>query len=107
MLGLSKTSLQALSRLFNDGVLAGLHPLHVGAYAATDHDAVLARPPSHVRGMGARDQSLGRSAAGVDTGTADERPLDNRHGHALAGQPHRQRRPSLTSADYDRVVIGL
>jgi len=103
---LFETGLQAASRLFDDRVLTGFHPLHVRAHAAMDHDAVFGRPPGHVRSVGARDQRFGWGAASVDAGAPDKPPLDDGYPHARSCQPHRQRRPGLTGADDDRIVVG-
>ena len=54
-------------------------------------------------GISARHHRLGRNAAGVDAGPADEVALDQRHRHARPGQAPGQRRPGLAGADDDRV----
>ena len=56
-----------------------------------------------MRGIGAGDQRLGRRAAGVDAGAAEQVALDQRDLHAGAGQPAGERRPGLAGADDDRV----
>ena len=97
---------QPVARLRDDRVLARLDPLHVDADLAGDRYAVFGRPPRRLRRIGARHQRLGRRAAGVDAGAADEIALDDRDLHAGAGQPQCQSRPGLTGANYDRVVVG-
>ena len=54
-------------------------------------------------GIGAGDQRLGRHAAGVDAGAAEQVPLDDGHGHAGLGQSRGQRGPGLPGADDDGV----
>ena len=66
-------------------------------------DAELGAAPRDVRGVGARDQRLGRHAAGVDAGAAEQLALDQRDRHAGGGQPAGERRPGLAGADDDRV----
>jgi hypothetical protein len=56
-----------------------------------------------VRCIGARDQGLGRHAAGVDAGAAEQLALDQRDPHAGGGQAADQRRPGLAGADDDGV----
>ena len=52
-------------------------PLHVDGNAALQDDAEVGRAARDVRGVRARHQCLGRHAAGVDAGAADQFPLDD------------------------------
>ena len=70
---------------------------------ALDDDAVVARAARQVRGVGAGDHRLRGRAPGVDARPAEQRPLDERHLHARAGEPPRERRPRLPRADDDGV----
>ena len=54
--------------------------------AAID-DAVIRAAARQMRGIGAGDQRLGRHAAGVDAGAAEQLALDHRDLHAGRGQP--------------------
>ena len=85
------------------GVGARLDARHVHGDGALDHDAVVARAARQVRGVGAGDQRLRGRAPGVDARPAEQRPLDQRHLHAGAREPPRQRRPRLPRADDDGV----
>src|SRR5262249_13534705 len=87
-----------------DGVLPRLDAPHVDAERARDVHAELAGTARHVRGVGARDQGLGRDASRVDARTAEPPALDDRHPHPCRGEPPRQRRPRLARPDDDRVV---
>ena len=69
-------------------------------------DAEIGGAARQVGGIGAGDQRLGRDAAGVDAGAAEELALDERDGHARGGQPAGQRRSGLAGADDDRVEAG-
>lgn len=53
--------------------------------------------------VGARDQRLGRAAAGVDACAADMMPLDDGDRQAGIVQPAGERRARLAGADDDRV----
>src|SRR6516225_5317614 len=61
------------------------------------------RGPGRVR---ARDQGLGRGAAGIDASAADEIALDDSHLHPGAGKAERQRWPGLAGADDDCVICS-
>ena len=84
-----------------------LTALHVDADGApSSDDAVVGGAAREVRGVGAGDQRLGRHAAGVDAGAAEQMALDERDGHAGRGQPAGERRAGLAGADDDRVEAG-
>ena len=76
---------------------------HVDADGAVDRHAVVGGAPREMRGIGAGDQRLGRHAAGVDAGAAEQLALDERDRHAGRGQPAGKRRAGLAGADDDRV----
>ena len=84
-------------------ICARLDARHVDADRAVEHDAVVGAAPRQMGGIGAGDQRLGRHAAGVDAGAAEQLALDQRDLHAGAGQPPGERRPGLPGADDDRV----
>ena len=65
-------------------------------------DAVIAGAPRHMGGIGAGDERLGRRAAGVDAGPADQLALDQRDCLAGRGEPAGHRRTGLAGADHDR-----
>ena len=90
----------------HDGVGARLDARHVHGDGALDHDAVVARAARQVRGVGAGDQRLGGHASRVDAGPAEQAPLDERHLHAGAREPPRERRPGLPGPDDDGVERG-
>jgi hypothetical protein len=56
-----------------------------------------------MRHLRAGDQCLGRHAAGVDAGTPEQVPLNQRHGHARRCQSTGKRGPGLAGADDDGV----
>ena len=57
---------------------------HVDRGRRRRRDAVVGAAPREMRGVGAGDQRLGRHAAGVDAGAAEQLPLDEGHLHAGA-----------------------
>ena len=67
-------SLRALTRAMSTLTLPAIGDAEVGGAAG------------EVRGIGAGDHRLGRNAAGVDAGAADEVPLDDRDRHARRRQ---------------------
>ena len=97
---------QTISELRHHRVLARLDPFHIDRDPAGDRDPVFGGMAREVGGIGARHQGLGRGAAGIDAGAADQVAFDDRHLHAGAGETERQRRPGLAGADDDRVVVG-
>ena len=88
----------------HDLVFARLHLGHVDADFACA-DTVFGAAPGRVRGVRAGHQRLGRDAAVVHTGAADQFAFD--HGDRLARlrQPTGKRRPGLAGADDDRVEL--
>ena len=73
---------------------------------AVEHDAVFGGAAGEVRGVGAGDQRLGRHAAGVDAGAAEQLALDERDLHPGAGQAAGERRAGLAGADDDGVEVA-
>ncbi len=63
--------------------------------------------PREVGGIGAGDQGLGRRAAGVDAGAADELALDQRDLLPGGGEAAGHRRPGLAGADHDGVEAAV
>src|SRR5262249_36808128 len=98
-------SLDAFPRRERNGVLTRFDRLHIHANRAADGYAIVVSATREIRGIGARDQSLGRGATGIDAGTAEELALDNGNLPACGRQSPRQSRPSLSSADNDRIII--
>ena len=66
-------------------------------------DAILGAASRKMRRIGAGDQRLGRHAAGVDAGSAEQMALDQRDLHAGGSQPSSQRGPGLPGPDDDGV----
>src|SRR5260370_33621207 len=62
--------------------LARLDALHVDFDLTANVETVVGAATRHVRGIGARDQSLGGRASGVDAGAAEAIALDARDFHA-------------------------
>ena len=71
---------------------------------AVEHDAEVGGATRDMGGTRARDQRLGRDAADVDAGAADQLALDDRGLAAGIAQPDGQRRAGLPGADDDRIV---
>ena len=94
--------LDAVAVVEHDVVLARLDLCHVDGDVA-GADAEIGPAARDVRGVRAGDQRLGRDAAGVDAGAADQLAFDHRDGLPGRGQPAGQRRPGLAGADDDRV----
>src|SRR5262249_12252616 len=69
-------------------------------------EAVVRAASRGVDGVGAGDQGLGRRAACVDAGAAEAAALDDGDALARARQAPGERRPRLSGADDDRVVVG-
>ena len=86
-------------------ILAGLDPLHVHLDLAGS-EAIVRATPRHVHRVGARDQRLGRRAAGVDAGAAEAAALDDGDPLACACQPSGEGRPRLSGANDDRIIVG-
>ena len=87
----------------HDRVLARLHLRHVDADRRVDGHAVVAAAARDVGGARAGDQRLGRDAAVVDAGAADQLALDERGLAAALREAHGERRPGLAGADDDGV----
>ena len=66
-------------------------------------DAEVGSAPREMCGIGAGDQRLGRTAAGIDAGAAEVATLDQRHLAARAREADGERRPGLAAADDDGV----
>ena len=64
---------------------------------------ILGAAPGQVGRIGAGDQRLGRHAAGIDAGSAEQLALDERDFHAGRGQPSGEGRACLPGADDDGV----
>ena len=64
---------------------ARFDPPHVDADIAPDRHTVLGGAPRSPGSIGARDQGLGRGAAGIDASAADEMALNDSHLHPGAG----------------------
>jgi hypothetical protein len=99
--------LHVLARSRDDRVFACLDARHVDARPAVDAHPVLAGAPRQVRGIGARDHSLGRRAAVVHAGPAELSLLDHRYLHAGAGEARGESRARLASTDDERVEGSL
>src|SRR5438876_31354 len=84
-------------------VLARLDLLVVDADRAGERHAIIGGAAGKMRGIGARHHRLGRHAAGVDAGAADELALDQRDAHAGGLEPADERRAGLAGADDDGV----
>ena len=100
----AQPALDPVARFADDGVGAGAHARHVDADRPGDH-AEVGAAAREVRGVGAGDHGLGRRAAGVHAGAAEQVSLDQRDGHARAGQPSGQRRTGLAGAHDDRIEL--
>src|SRR5262245_46198797 len=85
-------------------VFALFNFLHVDSNRAVDSHAILAAAPRDMSSPRACHQRLGRDAAIVDTGTAEPLAFDDRRLQPCAGQPDRERRPRLSSANNDSVI---
>ena len=102
----AEAALDAIARVGDNGLCAGLHGGHVDARRIVEHDAVIRGAAGEVRGIRARHQRFGRCASGVDAGAAEQFALDEGDGHAGAAQPVRQRGARLPRADDDGVERG-
>src|SRR5688572_25304199 len=91
-LGAAQPLLDAAGGLADHRVLARLDALHVDADLAGAPQAVFPAAPGHVRGVGARDQGLGGSAAVVDAGAAEGAALDDGDLAPGAGKARGERR---------------
>src|SRR5262249_50354457 len=69
-------SLDAFARGKENRVLTRFNSLHVHTNRAADGHAIIVSATREIRGIGARDQSLGRGTAGIDAGTTEELALD-------------------------------
>jgi hypothetical protein len=98
-------TLDAVGRRAHDSVLARLDGFHVDTDPPADVHAVVGGTARNMRRIGARDQRLGRGAPGVVAGAAEKLALDDRNLPAGSRQSPRQGRPSLSSADDDRLVF--
>jgi hypothetical protein len=96
---------EPIARLGDNRVSPGLDPLHIDRHRPSEHDPVFGGAARRLRRISRSDQRLGRCAAGIDAGAADELALGDRHLHAGGGEPQRQRGSGLAGADDDRVVF--
>src|SRR3546814_6876722 len=76
---------------------------HVDADFAFEQHSEIGRAARDMRGPRAGDQGLGRHAAGVDAGAAEQLAFDQRDRAARLRQPPGQRRTGLPGTDDDRV----
>ena len=70
-----------------------------------DPDAEIAGAAREMRDPRGGDRRLRRRAAEVDAGTADLRPLDQRHKLVPAGEAPGERNARLAGADDDDIVV--
>src|ERR1700680_1002306 len=97
--------LTPLAPLFHHATLPFAYRGHIDGYF-TDLDAILQRTASPVSNLRAGHQSFGRCTAVVDAGPTHRRPLDHCGPLAFRRQRARQRIPSLSRAENDRVICG-
>ncbi len=102
---------QALERSFDARVgethhvvLPRLDALHIDFDLATGAESVVGAAARKARGIGARDQSLGRRASCIDAGAAEPIALDDGDCHARACQPPCERGSGLPGSDDDGVI---
>src|SRR2546427_215248 len=95
-------ALESVRGLLAHRVLALLHRRHVDAHAA-GREAVVAAAPRDVRRARARDQRLGRDAAVVHAGAAEQLALDEGGLQPLLVEPGAERGRRLPDADDDGV----
>jgi hypothetical protein len=97
--------MKILSALRVYGVLARFHFFHVDADRAANGHSVFIGATCEMRRIGARDQRLGWSAAGIDAGAAENLAFDDGDLPTRGYQPPCQSRSGLSGADDDRVVV--
>ena len=88
------------------GVLARHDGGEINADRPDLHAEIRATPREMSR-IGARDQRLGRRAAGVDASPTDQIALDERDLLARRRKPADHRRSSLPGADHDRIEMAV
>ncbi len=88
------------------GVLARHDGGEINADRPDLHAEIRAAPREMSR-IGARDQRLGRRAAGVDASPTDQIALDERDLLARRRKPADHRRSSLPGADHDRIEMAV
>ena len=66
---------------------------------------IFGRAARHMCGIGARDHRLGRRAAGVDAGAADELPFDKDDRLSRRGKAECERGACLPRTNDDRVIV--
>jgi hypothetical protein len=86
-----------------DGIGPGLDSSHVDLDRTLDRDPVLGAALGEAGRIGAGDQRLGRYAAGIDAGSANQFALDKRDFHADGRQPSGERGACLSGPDDDGV----
>ena len=102
----SQPGLEVRAGVADNLVLAG----HDGGEIDADRSDVHAKicpAPREVGGIGACDQRLGRRAAGVDAGSADQLAFDKRNLLPGRRKPADHRRTGLTGADDDGVETAV
>src|SRR6202041_2094420 len=72
-----------------------------------DLHAEIHGPLREMSSIGARDQRLGRRAAGVDASPSDQIALDERDRLARRRKPADHRRSSLAGADHNRIEMAV
>src|SRR5262249_2011098 len=82
-------SLDPFARRAHNGVLARLYRFHVDGDGTADGHTVVAGAACEVRRVGARNQGLGRGAAGIHAGTAEKLALDDSNLRACSRPPPR------------------
>lgn len=92
----------AVARLQDDLVLAGLDALHLDRDVACGKSE-FGTAPGHVNRPRTGHHGFGRYAAHIDTGAAKVPALDHRRAQALRGAARSQRRPCLAGSDDDGI----
>ena len=96
----------AVARFEEDFFFAGFDGLHVDGEAAGNVDAVEGGAACHLHGVGVGDEGLGRDAAGVDAGSAEELALDDGDLLAGGGETSCEGGTGLAGSNDDGVELG-